>query len=37
MARFEQFIRIEGQILVGWRDVPVDMSGIGEAVLRRCR
>ena len=33
IERFERFIRIEGQVLVGWRDVPVDTSGIGAAVL----
>src|SRR4051812_1987550 len=33
VERFERFIRIEGQVLVGWRDVPVDTDGIGGAVL----
>src|SRR3954463_8748304 len=33
IERFERFIRIEGQVLVGWRDVPVDTDGIGPAVL----
>ena len=33
IARFERFIEIEGQILVGWRDVPIDTDGLGEAVL----
>jgi glutamate synthase (NADPH/NADH) large chain len=33
IERFERFIRIEGQVLVGWRDVPVDTDGIGGAVL----
>ena len=27
------FIREEGQELLGWRDVPVDNSGLGESVL----
>ncbi|TMJ14789.1 MAG: glutamate synthase large subunit, partial [Alphaproteobacteria bacterium] len=33
MARLEHFVRIEGQLLVGWRDVPVDLAAIGESVL----
>jgi glutamate synthase (NADPH/NADH) large chain len=33
VERFERFIRIEGQVLVGWREVPVDTGGIGGAVL----
>src|SRR5262245_21220446 len=33
IERFERFIRIEGQVLVGWREVPVDTDGIGGAVL----
>ncbi|MGZ8361063.1 MAG: glutamate synthase subunit alpha, partial [Allosphingosinicella sp.] len=33
MDRFERFIRIEGQVLVGWREVPVDLSAIGASVL----
>jgi glutamate synthase (NADPH/NADH) large chain len=32
-ARLERFIQIEGQILLGWRDVPTDTTGLGEAVL----
>jgi glutamate synthase (NADPH/NADH) large chain len=31
--RLEHFVRIERQLLVGWRDVPVDISGLGAAVL----
>ncbi len=31
-AQLERFVRIEGQLLVGWRDVPVDLSAIGESV-----
>jgi glutamate synthase (NADPH/NADH) large chain len=31
--RLERFIEIEGQILLGWRDVPTDTTGLGEAVL----
>jgi glutamate synthase (NADPH/NADH) large chain len=33
IARLERFIQIEGQILLGWRDVPTDARGLGEAVL----
>jgi glutamate synthase (NADPH/NADH) large chain len=33
IERFERFVRIEGQVLVGWRDVPVNLEGLGEAVL----
>jgi len=29
--RFEHFIRIEGQVLVGWREVPVDADAVGES------
>ncbi|HEX8839421.1 MAG TPA: glutamate synthase central domain-containing protein, partial [Sphingomicrobium sp.] len=32
VARLERFIGIEGQVLLGWREVPVDTSGLGEAV-----
>jgi len=30
---FEKFIAKEGQTLVGWRDVPVDTTGLGVTVL----
>jgi glutamate synthase (NADPH/NADH) large chain len=33
VARLERFIEIEGQILLGWRDVPTDTAGLGEPVL----
>ncbi len=33
IGQFEHFIRVEGQQLVGWRDVPVDTAGLGQAVL----
>jgi glutamate synthase (NADPH/NADH) large chain len=33
VERFERFIRIEGQLLVGWREVPVETAEIGPAVL----
>jgi len=28
----ERFIRAEGQTILGWRDVPVDRTGLGETV-----
>ena len=31
--RFEKFIAKEGQKLIGWRDVPVTLEGLGKAVL----
>src|SRR5882757_9550548 len=30
VKQFEHFIRVEGQTLVGWRDVPVDTAGLGK-------
>jgi glutamate synthase (NADPH/NADH) large chain len=33
VGQFEHFVRVEGQRLVGWRDVPTDTSGLGDAVL----
>jgi glutamate synthase (NADPH/NADH) large chain len=33
MEQFEHFLRVEKQPLLGWRDVPVDTTGLGEAVL----
>ncbi|MGE0256271.1 MAG: glutamate synthase large subunit [Alphaproteobacteria bacterium] len=33
VKRFEHFIRVEGQSLIGWREVPVDLDGLGEAVV----
>ncbi|MEJ0066674.1 MAG: glutamate synthase large subunit [Caulobacteraceae bacterium] len=33
VGQFEHFIRLEGQQLIGWRDVPVDPTGLGKAVL----
>ncbi|MDX9997440.1 MAG: glutamate synthase large subunit [Phenylobacterium sp.] len=32
-AQFEHFLKVERQPLLGWRDVPVDTTGLGEAVL----
>ncbi|MEP3051931.1 MAG: glutamate synthase large subunit [Erythrobacter sp.] len=31
--QFEKFIAKEGQRLVGWRDVPVTLDGLGKAVI----
>ncbi|MFZ5721025.1 MAG: glutamate synthase large subunit [Pseudomonadota bacterium] len=33
IEQFEHFLRVEKQPLLGWRDVPVDPSGLGKAVL----
>ncbi|QVM84368.1 glutamate synthase large subunit [Novosphingobium decolorationis] len=33
VSTFEKFIAKEGQRLVGWRDVPVTLDGLGKAVL----
>ncbi|KTR84619.1 glutamate synthase [Novosphingobium barchaimii] len=30
---FEKFIKKEGQALIGWRDVPVTLDGLGKAVI----
>ena len=35
IGQFEHFIRVEGQSLVGWRDVPIDTTGLGSAVLEQ--
>ncbi|QJB68655.1 glutamate synthase large subunit [Parasphingorhabdus halotolerans] len=32
-SHFERFIAKEGQVLVGWRDVPINTAGLGKAVL----
>jgi len=32
-ATVERFVTAEGQTLLGWRDVPVNNSGLGESVL----
>ncbi|TDH62705.1 glutamate synthase large subunit [Dankookia rubra] len=32
-ASLERYIAAEGQTLIGWRDVPVDTSGLGAAVI----
>ncbi len=33
VTAFEKFIAKEGQTLIGWRDVPTDTTGLGQAVL----
>ena len=33
LEQFEHFLRVEKQPLLGWRDVPTDETGLGEAVL----
>jgi glutamate synthase (NADPH/NADH) large chain len=33
VQQFEHFLRVEGQRFIAWRDVPIDTTGLGEAVL----
>src|ERR1043165_4047158 len=33
LEQFEHFLHVEKQPVLGWRDVPVDTTGLGEAVL----
>src|SRR5580700_9703013 len=33
IGHFEHFIRVEGQMLLGWREVPTDTTGLGARVL----
>src|ERR1700761_3666647 len=35
VTQFEHFIAVEGQKLLGWRDVPVDTDGLGRTVLEQ--
>ncbi|MFI4974595.1 MAG: glutamate synthase large subunit [Caulobacterales bacterium] len=35
IGQFEHFIRVEGQMLLAWRDVPTDTTGLGKAVLEQ--
>ncbi|MEY4238239.1 MAG: glutamate synthase large subunit [Pseudomonadota bacterium] len=35
VGTFEKFIAKEGQRLIGWRDVPVTIAGLGKAVLEQ--
>ncbi|MDR3512326.1 MAG: glutamate synthase large subunit [Caulobacteraceae bacterium] len=33
ITQFEHFVAVEGQKIIGWRDVPVDTAGLGKTVL----
>ncbi|KKC23955.1 glutamate synthase large subunit [Sphingomonas sp. SRS2] len=33
VGTFEKFVAKEGQVMIGWRDVPIDTTGLGQAVL----
>jgi len=33
VQQFEHFLAVEKQPLIGWRDVPVNLTGLGKAVL----
>ena len=33
VKQFEHFIKVEKQVLIGWRDVPVTTEGLGKTVL----
>src|SRR5215212_9929741 len=33
VVQFEHFMRVEGQVLLGWRDVPTNTKGLGKTVL----
>src|SRR6201985_2338382 len=33
ITQFEHFVAVEGQKILGWRDVPVDLTGLGKTVL----
>src|SRR5512143_272465 len=33
VKQFTKFIKVEGQTLIGWRDVPIDTTGLGQTVL----
>ncbi|RYG04798.1 MAG: glutamate synthase subunit alpha, partial [Caulobacteraceae bacterium] len=33
VSQFEHFLKVEHQPLIGWRDVPVNTAGLGEAVM----
>ena len=35
VKRLEHFIKVEKQTLVGWRDVPTDLAGLGAGVIER--
>ncbi len=33
VKKFAHFIKLEGQTLLGWRDVPTDITGLGKTVI----
>ena len=33
VKQFQHFIKVEGQVLLGWRDVPTNTNGLGKTVL----
>ena len=35
VRRFGHFVKVEGQSLLGWRDVPTDIEGLGKTVLEQ--
>ncbi|MBL8673858.1 MAG: glutamate synthase subunit alpha, partial [Rhodospirillales bacterium] len=35
VKQLEHFVKVEGQTLIGWRDVPVDTTGLGQSVLEQ--
>jgi glutamate synthase (NADPH/NADH) large chain len=35
VRRFGHFVKVEGQTLIGWRDVPTDTTGLGKTVLEQ--
>jgi glutamate synthase (NADPH) large chain len=35
IKQFQHFIKVEGQVLLGWRDVPVNPQGLGKTVLEQ--
>jgi glutamate synthase (NADPH/NADH) large chain len=35
VKRFTHFIKVEGQTLLGWRDVPTNTEGLGKTVLEQ--
>ncbi len=35
ITQFEHFVAVEGQKILGWRDVPVDPTGLGKTVLEQ--
>ncbi|MDO9433172.1 MAG: glutamate synthase large subunit, partial [Phenylobacterium sp.] len=33
VSQFEHFLKVEHQPLIGWREVPVNLAGLGESVM----